>query len=84
MIIIIIAAGIILIPNAPLAAISISSQTINGILLPVVLICMMIIVNKKEVMGKHVNKPIVNVIGWAAISILVVLSLILLITSFIH
>jgi Mn2+ and Fe2+ transporters of the NRAMP family len=37
-IIIIIAAGIILIPNAPLVAISISSQTINGILLPVVLI----------------------------------------------
>jgi hypothetical protein len=45
---------------------------------------MVIIVNKKEVMGEYVNKPIVNEIGWAAISILVVLSLILLITSFIH
>lgn len=82
-IILIIAAGIILIPNAPLVSISIFSQTINGILLPVVLICMMVIINKKEVMGKYVNNPIVNVIGWATISILVLLSLTLLITSFI-
>lgn len=83
-VIIIISAGIILIPNAPLITISIMSQTINGILLPVVLICMMVIVNKKEVMGEYTNKPVVNVIGWATISILVLLSLSLLVSSLIH
>lgn len=83
-IIIIIAAGIILIPNAPLISISVWSQTINGMLLPVVLICMMIIINKKEVMGEYTNKPIINVIGWATITILVLLSFTLLVTSFIH
>jgi Mn2+/Fe2+ NRAMP family transporter len=83
-IIIIIAAGIILIPNAPLISISVWSQTINGMLLPVVLICMMIIINKKEVMGEYTNKPIINAIGWATITILVLLSFTLLVTSFIH
>lgn len=82
--IIIIGAGIILIPNSPLIAISLWSQRINGILLPVVLICMMIIVNKKDVMGEHTNKPIVNVIGWVTIGILVLLSLTLLVTSMIR
>jgi len=80
-IIIAVGAGIILIPNAPLISISLWSQRINGILLPVVLICMMLIINNKEIMGKHVNKFLGNIIGWLTIVILVVLSVILLITS---
>lgn len=80
-IIIAIAAGIILLPNAPLIKISLWSQQINGILLPVVLICMMLIINRKEVMGKYVNKSVQNIIGWATIIILIGLSLIMLITS---
>jgi Mn2+/Fe2+ NRAMP family transporter len=79
--IIAIGAGIILIPNAPLIAISLWSQRINGILLPVVLICMMLIINKKEVMGEYVNKKVGNIIGWATIVILVLLSGVLLVTS---
>jgi len=79
--IIIIGAGIILLPNAPLIAISLWSQRVNGILLPVVLICMMLIINKKEVMGKHVNKLLGNFIGWTTIVILVGLSIILVVSS---
>lgn len=82
-IIIVLGAGIILLPNAPLIEISLWSQRLNGILLPVVLIAMMVIVNKKEVMGKYVNKPVQNVIGWTTISILVGLSLVMLVTSLI-
>jgi Mn2+/Fe2+ NRAMP family transporter len=66
---------IILIPNAPLIAITLWSQIINGILLPVVLVCMILLVNNKKIMGKHVNKPITNVIGWATVVVLVGLSL---------
>ena len=80
--IIILGAGIILIPNAPLVKISLLSQEINGILLPVVLICMMLIINKKEVMGEYVNKKTGNIIGWATIGVLVSLSGILFVTSF--
>jgi Mn2+/Fe2+ NRAMP family transporter len=76
--ILIIAAAIILLPGAPLIKISLWSQVINGILLPVVLICMILLVNNKKIMGKHINKPINNMIGWSAVVILVVLSSMLL------
>jgi len=80
--ILIISAAIILIPNAPLIAISLGSQVLNGILLPVVLICMILLVNNKKIMGEYVNKPINNIIGWSAVSILVGLSLLLLVLPF--
>jgi Mn2+/Fe2+ NRAMP family transporter len=78
-VIIALGAIIILIPDAPLIAISLWSQIINGILLPVVLVCMILLVNKKSIMGKHVNKPLQNLIGWSAVIILVGLSLTLLV-----
>lgn len=76
--ILILSAGIILIPNAPLIMISLWTQVINGMLLPVVLVCMILLVNNKKIMGSYVNKPINNIIGWSAVGILVGLSLILL------
>ncbi|UOF90301.1 Nramp family divalent metal transporter [Fodinisporobacter ferrooxydans] len=80
-IILILSASIILIPNAPLIAITLWSQRINGILLPIVLICMMLLVNNKEIMGKFTNKKWNNIIGWFTIFILVVLSLVLVVLS---
>ena len=79
--IIAIGAGIILLPNAPLISISLWSQRIDGILLPVVLVCMMLIINNAEVMGKHTNKKLGNIVGWGTIAILVILSLVMLATS---
>jgi len=80
--ILIISAAIILIPNAPLISISLGSQVLNGILLPIVLICMILLVNNKKIMGEHVNKPMNNIIGWSAVSILIGLSLLLLVLPF--
>lgn len=77
--ILVISALIILIPNAPLIAISIWTQVINGILLPVVLVCMILLINNRKIMGSYVNKPYQNIIGWAAVGILTGLSLMLLI-----
>jgi len=75
----IISAIIILIPNAPLIPISLWSQVINGILLPVVLISMMILINKKKIMGVHVNRQITNIIGWGTVAIMICLSVTLLV-----
>jgi NRAMP (natural resistance-associated macrophage protein)-like metal ion transporter len=75
---------IILIPNAPLISISLWSQVLNGLFLPVVLICMMLIVNNKKIMGKYVNKPINNIIGWTTVIVLVSLSLLLLVLPVIN
>jgi Mn2+/Fe2+ NRAMP family transporter len=77
--ILVIAAIIILIPNAPLIKISLWSQVLNGVLLPVVLICMILLVNNKKIMGVYTNKTVPNVIAWVAIVILIVLSLALLV-----
>ncbi|HEX7713826.1 MAG TPA: Nramp family divalent metal transporter [Bacillota bacterium] len=84
--ILIISTLIILLPNAPLLTIILWSQVINGILLPVVLICMMLLVNNKEIMGEHVNRPLNNWIGWITVGVLIVLTFLLLINSlsFIH
>jgi len=76
--ILILSGGIILLPNAPLILISLWSQVINGMLLPVVLVCMILLVNNKKIMGKYVNKPINNIISWVTIIALTGLSLTLL------
>ena len=80
--ILILSAGIILLPNAPLIQISLWSQVLNGMFLPVVLLCMIFLVNNKRIMGEYVNKPINNIIGWTAVSVMVVLSFTLLILPF--
>ncbi|MFN8210031.1 MAG: Nramp family divalent metal transporter [Bacteroidales bacterium] len=77
--ILVISAIVILIPGAPLIKISLWSQVVNGILLPVVLISMMILINKKKIMGSYVNSSVKNIIGWTAVIVLVLLSLILLV-----
>jgi Mn2+/Fe2+ NRAMP family transporter len=76
--ILVLAAAFILIPNAPLILISLWSQVLNGMLLPVVLVCMILLVNNKKIMGEHVNKPLNNIIGWSAVVILIALTLVLL------
>jgi len=77
--ILVISSIIILIPNAPLIDISIWSQVLNGILLPVVLVSMILLINNKKIMGNYINKPVQNIIGWGAVGVLVVLSAALLI-----
>ena len=77
--ILIISAIIILIPNAPLIQISIWSQVLNGVLLPVVLVSMILLINSKKIMGTYINKPLQNIVGWSAVVVLTGLSLLLLI-----
>jgi Mn2+/Fe2+ NRAMP family transporter len=81
--IMVIAVVIILIPNAPLIEITIGTQMINGVLLPVVLFSMIRLVNDKEIMGQYTNRLFNNVVGYATVCVLVVLSLLLLIFNFV-
>src|ERR1700739_4998276 len=64
-ILIVAGAGVILTPNLPLVEISILSQVVNGIAIPFVLIFMLLLVNKKELMGEYVNSRFFNVVAWA-------------------
>ncbi|MDR2887284.1 MAG: Nramp family divalent metal transporter [Bacteroidales bacterium] len=76
--ILILSALIILIPGAPLIKISIWTQALNGILLPVVLVSMILLINNRKIMGMYVNNVTQNIIGWTAVVVLVGLSLALL------
>ncbi|MDD4900204.1 MAG: Nramp family divalent metal transporter [Candidatus Omnitrophica bacterium] len=78
--IIVISVGIILLPNAPLIAITIWSQVLNAMLLPVVLISMILMVNNKMLMGKYVNNRFQNAVGWTTTVILIVLTILLIVS----
>jgi len=71
-----IAAGgvVILIPGLPLVKITVLSQVVNGAVLPFVLIFMLLLINKKDLMGEFVNKPTFNTIAWATTVIMIVLT----------
>jgi Mn2+/Fe2+ NRAMP family transporter len=77
---ILIAAGaiVILLPGLPLVKITVFSQVVNGAVLPFVLIFMLLLVNKKELMGEFVNTTLFNVIAWATTVIMVGLTALLI------
>ena len=81
---IVIGAGVILLPNAPLIKIMYLSQTINGMLLPVVLIIMLRLINDASIMGEFVNSKRMNVIAWFTVAVLILLTVMLLVTSFMY
>ncbi len=64
-------AGVILTPNLPLIKISVLSQVVNGTVLPFVLIFMLLLINKKELMGEYVNSRLFNVIAWGSTAIMI-------------
>jgi Mn2+/Fe2+ NRAMP family transporter len=74
-------AGTILLPGVPLLRIILVSQVMNGVLLPFVLVFMLILVNKRSVMGTHTNGAIYNVIAWGTGIALVALTLVMIATS---
>ena len=69
--------AVVLIPGLPLIKIAVFSQVVNGAVLPFVLIFMLLLINKKELMGEYVNKPTFNIIAWATTVIMVVLTALL-------
>jgi NRAMP (natural resistance-associated macrophage protein)-like metal ion transporter len=69
--------AVILIPGIPLVKIIVLSQVVNGAVLPGVLIFMLLLINKKELMGEFVNTPTFNIIAWATTVIMVVLTALL-------
>jgi Mn2+/Fe2+ NRAMP family transporter len=71
-------AAVVLIPNFPLVKVTILSQVLNGVLLPVVLIFMLKLINKHELMGKYTNSRGLNLVAWATSIIVIGLTVVLL------
>jgi NRAMP (natural resistance-associated macrophage protein)-like metal ion transporter len=74
-ILIVAGAGCVLTPNLPLVKVIILSQVVNGIVLPFVLVFMLLLINKKELMGEYVNSRLFNIIAWSTTAVMIVLTL---------
>ena len=66
-----IGAGVVLIPNFPLVQMILFSQVINGVLLPLVLIFMTMLVNKKYLMKEWTNSRVYNFVSWTAVAVMI-------------
>ena len=72
------AAGIVLIPGAPLGLITTSVQALAGVLLPSATVFLLLLCNDREVLGPWVNTPWLNAVAALIVGALVELSLILM------
>jgi len=71
------AAGLVLIPRAPLQLIILGVQVLAGVMLPSAIIFLQLLLNDKELLGEYANKPWNNAVNWTIIIVLFALSLIL-------
>src|SRR5580704_12802167 len=71
-------AAVVLIPNFPLIKWSVESQVLNGVLLPIVIVLMLLLINRKDLMGEHVNSHWFNVAAWVTAIVVSILSVMLM------
>jgi Mn2+/Fe2+ NRAMP family transporter len=71
---VVVAAGIVLIPRAPLGLITTSVQALAGVLLPSASVFLLLLCNDREVLGPWTNKRWLNILATVIIGILLTLS----------
>jgi NRAMP (natural resistance-associated macrophage protein)-like metal ion transporter len=74
-------AGVLLIPNFPLATVMVVSQVVNGVVLPFVLIFMLLLINDRELMGDHVNSRFFNIVAWTTVVVMIGLTIAMFLTQ---
>jgi len=55
--------------------IAVFSQVVNGVVLPFVLIFMLLLINKKELMGQYVNTRLFNAVAWLTTVVMIGLTI---------
>ncbi|MBN9656630.1 MAG: divalent metal cation transporter [Acidobacteria bacterium] len=78
---IVIGAGVVLLPDFPLIKMILMSQVLNGALLPFVLIFMILLINKERLMKKWKNSTMFNVVGWLSVILMIGLTSALVLLS---
>lgn len=69
---------VLMLPDAQLINFAILSQVLNGVLLPVVIILMLLLINREDLMGKHKNSHLWNVVAWSTSIIVIGMTLVML------
>jgi NRAMP (natural resistance-associated macrophage protein)-like metal ion transporter len=77
----VIGAGIMLIPGVPIAGVAIGTQTLDGILLPILLVFIIILANDRRLLGRRRNGVIYNVVAVGLAAVLILLTTVLLFTT---
>ncbi len=75
---ILLGAGIALIPGLPLIEVLVGVYVLNGLLLPVELFAILRLVNDPEIMGEHVNRRVHNWVAWGIAGVVSLLSVALI------
>jgi Mn2+/Fe2+ NRAMP family transporter len=52
------------------------------VVLPIILVAMLFIINNERIMGKWVNSRFYNITSWIATVILIIISIVMVVTSF--
>lgn len=73
---------LVMIPGMPLVLLMLVSQTMNGILLPIIMFCMLFLINDREIMGAYVNPTWLNRVMWAVTVLLTLLTLAMIVATF--
>jgi NRAMP (natural resistance-associated macrophage protein)-like metal ion transporter len=68
---IVVGAGIVILPRFPLVQMILLSQVLNGMLLPFILIFMIILINKKHLMHEWINPPAYNAVAWVTVIVVI-------------
>jgi Mn2+/Fe2+ NRAMP family transporter len=79
--VVIVAAGIVLIPGAPLGLITTAVQALAGTLLPAASLFLLLLCNDRAVLGPWSNRPWLNILATVIIAVLVMLSMVLVIST---
>lgn len=73
-------AAVAIIPGLPLVKVILVAQSLNGVLLPVILVFTLLLINDPHVMGRHVNGRLRNVIAWGFTIALIAMSVALFVS----
>jgi Mn2+/Fe2+ NRAMP family transporter len=71
---IVLGAGLVLIPRLPLLKIMLLSQTANGVLLPFILIFMLMLAGDERLMGRYRNGRVLSALSWFTAVVLIILT----------
>jgi NRAMP (natural resistance-associated macrophage protein)-like metal ion transporter len=67
---------VMLLPSSSLLQLIFYAQVLQGAVLPLELVLMLVVVNRKRVMGTHVNGRAANIIGWGTAAIIGTLAIV--------
>ena len=77
-ILILLGAGLALIPNVPVMQVLVGIQVLNGVLLPIILVFILRLINDERLTGTLKNTPLYNVLGWGTVALITIAVVVML------